>query len=74
MTKTPRNDFEALIRRAGLPLSPAQMRQIYETWALVEPMLDRIRIRSQGRDLPAEPAHIFRADAYAQTSSKKDAS
>ena len=63
MTKTSVEDFAALIRRAGLPVQPADVRQIYEVWALVEPMLDRIR--SPGRDRAAEPAHIFRADIHA---------
>lgn len=62
MAKTSRSDFEALIRRAGLSLSPTQIGHIHEGWGLVEPMLDRIR--SHGRDRAAEPAHIFRADAY----------
>jgi hypothetical protein len=66
MTKTSRDDFEALIRRAGLSLSPTQVEQIHEGWALVEPMLDRIR--GTGRDRAAEPAHIFRAEAYTQRS------
>lgn len=70
MTKTSRDDFEALIRRAGLSLSPTQIGQIHEAWALVEPMLDRIR--SHGRDRAAEPAHIFRADAYAQRASETE--
>ena len=67
LTKTSHDDFEALIRRAGLPLSAAQIEQIQEGWALVEPLLERIR--SQGRDRAAEPAHIFRADVYALRSS-----
>ncbi len=62
MTKTSVDDFAALIRRAGLPVQPADVRQIYEAWALVEPMLDRIR--STGWDHVAEPAHAFRADIH----------
>lgn len=57
MTKTSVDDFAALIRRAGLPVQPADIRQLYEAWALVEPMLDHIR--SPGRDRAAEPAHVF---------------
>jgi hypothetical protein len=55
--------LEALIRRSGLSLSPTQLSVIQEGWALVQPMLDRIR--GSGRDRTAEPALNFRADAYA---------
>jgi hypothetical protein len=64
MTKNSRDDFEALIRRVGLSLSPAQIEQTHEGWALLEPMLDRVR--SSGRDRAAEPAPVFRAAAYTQ--------
>lgn len=70
MTKTSRDDFEALIHRAGLSLSPMQIGETHEAWALVEPMLNRIR--SHGRDRAAEPAHIFRADAYVQHTSETE--
>lgn len=66
MTNNSRDDLEALIRRAGLSLSLTQIGQIHEAWALVEPMLDRIR--GPGRDRSAEPAQIFRANAYVQRS------
>ncbi len=62
MAKTSREDFEALVRRAGLSLSLDQITHIYEGWGYVEPMLDRIRTHGRGRE--AEPAHIFRADVY----------
>lgn len=61
MAKISRDDFEALIRRTGLSLSPAEIEHMREGWALVEPMLERIR--SHDLDRVAEPAHIFRADA-----------
>jgi hypothetical protein len=71
MEKTSRNDFEALIRRAGLRLSTTQIVEIHEAWALVEPMLERIR--NHTRDRAAEPAHIFRADAYVQHPGRTEA-
>lgn len=70
MVKTSREDFEVLVRRAGLSLSAIQIDQIYDAWALVEPMLERIR--GCGRDRTAEPAHIFRADAYAPHSDEAE--
>ncbi len=53
-------DFEALTRRAGLPLTPAQINELYVGWAYVEPMLARVRTAGRGRE--AEPAHIFRPE------------
>lgn len=53
-------DFEALIRRAGLNLTHAQVSELYAGWAHVEPMLARIRAPERGRD--AEPALIFRPE------------
>jgi hypothetical protein len=70
MTKTSVDDFAALIRRAGLPIAPADVRELYQAWALVEPMLDRIRIPD--RDRAAEPAHLFRADIYARHPGKTE--
>ncbi len=72
MANISRDDFEALIRRAGLSLSTTQIEQIYEGWALVEPMLEAIR--GEGRNRGAEPAHIFRADAYTQGPSETKSS
>jgi imidazoleglycerol phosphate dehydratase HisB len=62
MAKTSREDFEALVRRAGVTLSQEQITQIHTGWGFVEPMLERIR--THGRDRPAEPAHVFRPDIY----------
>ncbi len=62
MARTSRQDFEALVRRAGVTLSEAQLATIHEGWSYVEPMLDRIR--THGRDRAAEPAHVFRPEIY----------
>ena len=62
MSRTTREDFEALVRRTGVTLTPAQTETIYEGWGFVEPMLERIR--THGRDRAAEPAHVFRPDIY----------
>ena len=53
-------DFAALVRRAGLDLTDAQLAELYSNWEHVEPMLDRIRAKGRGRE--AEPALIFRAE------------
>ncbi len=58
--KTSLADFAALTRRAGLPLTEAQITEIYQGWYHVEQMLERIRTPGRGRE--AEPAHIFRPD------------
>jgi hypothetical protein len=60
--KTPRADFEALVRRAGLPLTEAQIAEIHGGWFYVEGFLERIRrpdatTPTRGRE--AEPALIF---------------
>lgn len=57
---TSREDFEALIRRAGLVLTPEQVAELYVGWAHVEPMLARIRAPGRGRE--AEPALTFRPE------------
>ncbi len=57
---TPLVDFEALVRHAGLPLTPAQVAELHIGWAYVEPMLARIRTEGRGRE--AEPALIFRPE------------
>ncbi len=62
MPHTTREDFEVLVRRAGLTLTPAQIDEIYVGWGFVEPMLDRIR--TEGRERGAEPAHVFRPEFY----------
>ena len=57
-----RTDLDVLLRRAGLTLSPAEADEIHTGWALVEPMLARLRKANRGRE--AEPAHIFRPDIF----------
>ena len=57
---TSREDFEALVRRAGLAITPAQVAELYVGWAHVEPMLARLRTPGRGRE--AEPALTFRPE------------
>ncbi len=57
---TSRADFEALVRRARLKLSDAQIDDLYSAWPHIERMLDRLRNPARGRE--AEPAHIFRPE------------
>lgn len=71
MTTTAREDLEAMLGRAGLSLSPSQIGQLLEGWALVAPMLQRIRMPN--RDHSAEPGQIFRAAAYALRPGETDA-
>jgi hypothetical protein len=59
-SKLPKDDFAALIRRAGLPLKPDQITAYYDAWEHIEPMLTRIRSHERGRE--AEPALIFRPE------------
>ena len=59
-TKTSRADFEALVRRAGLALSEAEMTELYAAWPHMEAMVARIRMPDRGRE--AEPAHVFKAE------------
>ena len=49
-------DFEALVRRAGLDLNAQQKKVIYQGYAYVEAMAERMRT---GRGREAEPAVIF---------------
>ena len=58
--KMPLADFEVLIRRAGLVLTPGQVAELHTGWAYVEPML--ARIRGEHRDREAEPALTFRPE------------
>jgi hypothetical protein len=57
---TSRADFEALVRRAQLSLTEAQVDDLYSAWPLIERMLERLRNPARGRE--AEPAHIFRPE------------
>ncbi len=61
--KTSRADFDALVRRAGLPLSETQSADIHaNAWPYIEAMVERIRATSTTptRDRAAEPAHTFK--------------
>jgi len=72
VTRIAREDLEALICRAALSLTPSQIGQLLQGWALVAPMLDRIR--NPSRDRSVETAHIFRAAAYTLRPGETDAS
>ncbi len=60
--KTSLEDFQALVRRAGLTLSPAQIVELHSGWAYIEPMLERIRAHGRGRE--ADLALTFRPDMF----------
>ncbi|MBC7635005.1 MAG: hypothetical protein H7251_05325 [Acetobacteraceae bacterium] len=62
MAVTPRNDMDALLRHAGLSLTPTQIDQLHEGWTFMAPQLDRVRLYGRGRE--AEPGHIFRPDVF----------
>ncbi|WP_414442692.1 hypothetical protein [Burkholderia sp. 22PA0106] len=55
------DDFSERLRLAGLGLRREQALPIERGWALVQPLLERVR--QPARDRAAEPAHLFRADA-----------
>ncbi len=62
---TPRADFDALVRRAALPLSEAQSADIHtHAWPIMETLIARVRATSTSptRDRPAEPSHIFKPE------------
>ncbi len=54
-------EFAVLVRRAGLPLDPAQQAVLHAVHGRLEAMMQRVRAPSPGalRDRAAEPAHIF---------------
>ncbi|MDT7952485.1 MAG: hypothetical protein RQ966_13360 [Acetobacteraceae bacterium] len=58
----PQDDFAALVRRAGLDLSAAEIEELYKAWEHVEPML--ARVRAGGRPREAEPALIFQPESF----------
>lgn len=62
MALTPREDMDALLRRAGLSLTPTQIDQLHEGWTMMAPQLERVRLYGRGRS--AEPGHIFRPDVF----------
>ena len=55
---TSKTDFEALIRRTGMALSPEVVDDLYSAWPHYERMLEQLRNPARGREV--EPAHIFR--------------
>lgn len=56
--KLSQDEFAVLVKRAGIPLTPPQLVEMYEAWTHVEPMVERVR--GHHRDRAAEPAVIFR--------------
>ncbi len=59
--KTSRADFEALVRRAGLPLSEAQIADIHaNAWPIMEKLTEMVR--AGVRDRAAEPSHVFKPE------------
>src|SRR3712207_4703674 len=67
-TKATEAEFAALLRRAGLSLTPEQRAGVHAVWGAVEEMLDRIRTPAPGtapgsaEAASAEPAVVFRAE------------
>ncbi|HEY2104149.1 MAG TPA: hypothetical protein VGH29_00090 [Candidatus Binataceae bacterium] len=62
MPDTTLEDFTALVRRAGLALSAAQIAELYGAWGHLEKMLARNRTPALARE--AEPSHIFKAEEF----------
>jgi hypothetical protein len=63
LAKLSRPDFAAALRRAGLAVSDAQIDDIHaHAWPSMEALLDRLR--ATDRTPSAEPAHVFRPDAF----------
>jgi hypothetical protein len=61
--KLSRADFAAALRSAGLAVSEAQIDDVHaNAWPSMEALLDRLR--AVDRPPSAEPAHVFRADAF----------
>jgi hypothetical protein len=52
------SEFEALVKRAGLPLTPENIADLYSAWPHIERFAARLRNPARGRE--AEPAHLFR--------------
>ncbi len=59
-TRISRADFEALVRRAGLPLSAAECAELHGAYGHIEAMLERLRTPALPRAV--EPATMFRAE------------
>jgi hypothetical protein len=61
--KLSRADFAATLRRAGLAVSDAEIDDVHaNAWPSMETLLDRLR--AVDRAPSAEPAHVFRPDAF----------
>ena len=60
-----RDDFEALVRTSGLPLSEAQKSGLFEAYGYVEAMAQRVRAGGK-RPREAEPAVIFKPAVKAE--------
>jgi hypothetical protein len=61
--KISREDFAAVFRRAGLAVSDAQIHDLHtNAWPVMEALLDRLR--AGDRSPSAEPAHVFRPEAF----------
>lgn len=51
-------EFEALVKRAGLPVTPETIADLYSAWPHIERFTAALRNPARGRE--AEPAHLFR--------------
>lgn len=51
-------EFETLLKRAGLDLTPENIADLYSAWPHIERFTARLRNPARGRE--AEPSHSFR--------------
>jgi len=51
-------EFEALVKRTGLPLTPENIADLYSAWPHYARYAALLRNPARGRE--AEPAHLFR--------------
>ncbi len=54
-----RSEFEALVKRSGLPLTDTQKDEFYGVYGFVEQMATRVRAGGE-RPREAEPALVFK--------------
>ena len=54
-----RNEFDALVRRSGLPLTEEQSSELYAAYGYVEVMAERVRAGGN-RPREVEPALIYK--------------
>ena len=59
MPKISEAEFDALVRRAGMSLSPQQRSEIYRAYGVIEMLTERLR---QPRSFEIEPATIYTLD------------